>query len=210
MRLAVAASFLVLARAVLSAQAPAQASYIYSDPVGFSYAVPADWEVVDARASLPQLKEKASQAAAGETEKKGVACVQVGLTARHGDPASVIVVETLPFDCFGQQLTQDDLPEFGTGAFEGLKQNFDLVNPEQSAYALGSHHLWIERAQGAPKGQPGKRYTVELACGLLTKAAVCWMAMASDAAALAVFEQSAVTLDSDPPTALVPATVFKQ
>jgi len=53
------------------------------------------------------------------------------------------------------------------------------------------------------------QYTIEVACGVLKKAAVCWMAMAADNAALAEFENGAVKLEDDPPAALVPAAVFK-
>jgi hypothetical protein len=59
-------------------------------------------------------------------------------------------------------------------------------------------------------GQPGKHYTIEISCALLSKAAVCWMTMAADPASLAVFENGTVTLDGDSPTPLVPAGTFKQ
>ena len=204
----IAISLAALRCAPLLAQTSAPAPYTYSDPLGFSYVVPAAWEVVDASASLSQEKEKATQSAASEGEKKGIACAQIGLTARRADPVSVILVETLPFNCFGQQMTENDLPGFGTGATEGLKQSLDIGDAQVSTYSLGAHRLWIERAPATPKGQPGKHFTVEIACTLLQKAAVCWMTLASDDAALAVFEHGAVTLEADQPTPLVPAGAF--
>jgi len=204
---------LVLLSAPLPAQAPATgapAFHTYSNPLGFSYAIAADWEVADSQTVSTQARDKAAQSATSEAEKKGVACVQVGLTARHGDPASVIVEVALPFDCYGQQFTQDEMPGFGAGVAEGLKQNFDLGDPQVITYASGAHHLWSERVYGTPKGQPERHYTIEISCALLSKAAVCWMTMAADNASLAVFEHGAVTLESDPPVALVPAGTFKQ
>lgn len=209
MRVAFVVSFLVLIGAMLVAQPSAQSSYTYSSPLGFSYAIPSDWEVVNAQAAAPDVKEDVTHAAGSQEQKKGVACTQVGLTARHGDPASVIVLVTLPYDCYGQQMTDSDLPGFGAGAAEGLKQTFDVGASRQNTYTLGGHHLWVERVTGNPKGQPDKHYTIELACGALKKAAVCWIAVAADDAALATFENGPVKLEDDPPIALVPAGTFK-
>lgn len=215
MRTILAASLFALVCTPLSAQAPASANnapatHTYSNPLGFSYVLPADWEAVDSRAALPEVKEKATLSGNAQTEKKGVACTQPDLTARHGDPRSVIDEVVLPFNCSGQPLTPNDLPALGAGAAEGIKQNFAGGDPQVATYTLGTHRLWAERVQGALKGQPDMHFTIEISCALLSKAAVCWMAMAADPTSLAVFEQGAVTLDDDPPAALVPATVFKQ
>lgn len=192
--------------------APATAPFVESRPhvsqLGFSYSVPSDWEVVDAQGSLPGAKAEADKNATTDEEKKGLSCVQIAFTARHGDPASVVVAVALPFDCFGQQMTEKDLPGFAEGASEGLKQSFDLGDPLSANYTLGTHSMWIERAKGNPKGHPELAYTVEIACGLLKKAAVCWMAMAADSDALEIFERGAVTLDGESASALVPPTAF--
>jgi len=191
------------------AQAPTPqpaAAHSYATDLGFTYDLPSDWEVVDTQANVAQVKQQAAQNASSEDEKKGLACVQLGLTARH--EASVIVDVALPFDCFGKQVTDKDLPGFGEGASQGVKQGFDIGDPTYGSYALGSHNLWIERVKGTPKGQAGVSYTVEIACAVLKKAAVCWMAMASDDAALKIFEHSKVSLDGETPVALVPATAF--
>ncbi len=215
MRTAFSSSLFALICMPLSAQAPAPAasapaSHTYSNLLGFSYTIPADWEVVDSQSSLPDVKDKAAQSATSEGEKKGVACTQMGLTARHGDPSSVIVEVALPFNCFGQQLTQGDLPGFGTGAAEGIKENFDIGDPQVITYTLGAHHLWAERVHGTPKDQPDRHYTIEISCALLNKAAVCWLALAADSTSLEIFEHGAVTLEDDSPAPLVLAGKFKQ
>jgi hypothetical protein len=216
---------LVVSSVLSSAQAPAPAqpapppaqpapvesapeSKAHVSQLGFSYSVPTDWEVVDAQGTLPTARAEADKNATTDEEKKGLACVQVAFSARRGDPASVLVAVALPFDCFGQQITEKDLPGFAEGASEGLKRSFDLGDSLHGNYTLGSHNMWIERAKGNPKGQPGLPYTVEIACGLLKKAAVCWMAMAADDASLRIFEQGDVTLDGESADALVPANVF--
>ena len=211
-------SFLVIGSASLQAQTPAPAlgngapgnnpSHVHQSELGFGYSVPSDWEVVDAQATLPAAKAQADQSATSDDEKKGLACVQIALTARHGDPTSVMVEVALPFACFGKELTDKDLPGFAQGASEGLKQSFDIGEPVYGSYQLGTHGMWIERAKGAPKGHPELPYSVEIACSLLKKAAVCWMAMAADDAALHTFEHGAVTLDGEAPMALVPLTAF--
>jgi hypothetical protein len=194
-----------------SAPAPVESapeSKAHVSQLGFSYSVPTDWEVVDAQGTLPSARAEADKNATTDEEKKGLACVQIAFSARRGDPASVLVAVALPFDCFGQQITEKDLPGFAEGASQGLKQSFDLGDSLHGNYTLGSHNMWIERAKGSPKGQPDLHYTVEIACGLLKKAAVCWMAMAADDAALRIFEQGDVTLDGESADALVPADVF--
>ncbi|MGA2848250.1 MAG: hypothetical protein ABSE46_04575 [Terracidiphilus sp.] len=197
---------LILAAAPLLAQAPTP--LVHSSDLGFTYAIPSDWQVVDASATLPTVQQQVTQNAAGDDTKKGIACVQVALTARHGDPASVIVVLALPYACFQQEMTDKDLPGFATGASEGLKQILDITDAVTASYALGSHNIWIERAKGTAKANPELHFSVETACTLLKKAAVCWMTTASDDAAMQTFEHGAVTLDQEAPAVLVPPTAF--
>jgi len=193
--------------AALTAQSAATAPA--ADPVaalGFSYRLPSDWTLV---ASKPQSQTATPPAVLPlQPAPKGAACIRVPETARHGDPASVIVVVALPFDCFGQAMTADDLPGFGSGAADGLKQAFDLSAPVESSYSLGNHPFWAERAKGNPKGHNELQYTLEIVCGVLKKSAVCWMAMAADQASLRAFEQMSVSLDSDAATPLVPDAAF--
>jgi hypothetical protein len=155
-------------------------------------------------------KETLPQRPADEIPVKGTACIRVPVTAEHGDPTSVIVVVELPFSCYGQPMSEQDLAGFGLGAAEGLKQDFDLIDPVFGLYELGSHHLWIERAKGAIKGQPQTQYTMEIACSMLRKGAACWMTMAADGESLHAFENGPVTLDDDAATPLVPANAFEK
>ncbi len=197
---------LIIGTASLLAQAPTP--LVHSSDLGFTYAIPSDWQVVDASATLPTVQQQVTQNAASDDTKKGIECVKVALTARHGDPVSVIVVMALPFACFQQEMTDKDLPGFASGASEGLKQILDITDAVTASYALGSHNVWIERAKGAAKAKPELHFSVETACTLLKKAAVCWMTTAADDAAMQTFEHGAVTLDQEAPTALVPATAF--
>ena len=208
MKVSAFAALLALSAAPLLAQTSGMQAH--SSDLGFSYSLPSDWQTVDPQTQLPAEKQQATQNAASEAEKKGIACVQVALSARHGDPANVIVVVALPFGCYGQTMTADQLPGFGTGAAEGLRQTFDVDNPVVGAYALGSHQMWIERAAGTPKGRTEPVYTVEIACTLLTKAAVCWMTMAANADGLYAFEHGAVTLDGYAAPSLVPTKAFEK
>jgi hypothetical protein len=178
-----------------------------SNQLGFSFTTPGDWEVIDTSAAA---KEQARQDAQNEEVKKGLACVEVGLTARHGNPPSVVTEAALPFACYGQQMTDADLPGFAASASGGLEQNFDLAEPVYGGYNLGDHRFWIERVKGSVKGQITLQYTVEIACSVTKKAAVCWMTMASDATALSAFEHMPVSLDGDAAAGLVPANAFEK
>jgi hypothetical protein len=189
------------------AQAQAPAVTHTSDELAFSFTTPGDWEVLDTSAVA---KEQARQRAKTEEDKKGLACVEVGLTARHGNPPSVMTEAALPFDCYGQQMTAADLPGFASSASAGLEQNFDLAEPVYGGYLLGTHQFWIERVKGGVKGQAALQYTIEIACSVTKKAAVCWMTMAANDAALATFEHMQVALDGEAPAALVPAAAFQQ
>jgi len=180
--------------------APAPPPEIKDATIGFSYSLPADWETQALQPSTPDVPYPAIEA-----PKKGNACAEVELTARHGTPFSVVVVVGLPFDCYGQTLTDQNMADFTAGAAEGLKETFEVTNPSLSSYKLGSHSMWMERASGTVKGQPESKYTLEVACALLKKGAACWMAMAADASDVQIFEQGRVTLEGDAFDALVPA-----
>jgi hypothetical protein len=187
-----------------AAPAATQAAQVNDSDVGFNYSLPSDWEFVGSSAApKPSVPFPGA-----ETAKKGDACVDVVLTARHGTPASVVVVTALPFACYGQAMKPGDLANFGAGAAEGLKQTFDVTEPVEGNYTLGSHAVWIERAKGAPKGHPENSFTFEIACTVLSKGAACWMTMAADWASLRAFEKAPVTLDGEPFAELVPQHAF--
>jgi hypothetical protein len=191
-----------------SANAAAAEPAVYKSELGFSYGYPSDWELVDTKPMLPSLKLQEQEKAANDNEKRGAACTQIGLLLRHGSPASVMMTMALPYDCYGTHFATSDLAGFGTGVSSGLKQSFDIKDEQYSAYKSGSHNLWIERAKGTAKNNPGEPYTIETVCALLGKGAVCWMGMMKDDAGLKIFEQGQVTLEGDAPTALVPAGTF--
>ncbi len=183
---------------------PTMPPQVQRDDVGFSYSLPADWEFV-APPPAPKVVTPYPTLAA---PRKGDACVDVALTARRGTPASAVVVLALPFDCYGQAMTASDLASLGAGAAEGMKQSFEIAEPVEANYSLGSHTVWIERAKGTPKHRAESPFTFEIACTVLKKGAACWMTMAADAASLKAFEQGTVSLDGDAPAALVPASAF--
>lgn len=183
---------------------PAQPPQVENSDVGFNYRLPSDWELV-APPAPPKVTVPFPDAVSA---KKGDACVEIVFTAKHGTPASVVVVMALPFACYGQTMKPSDLANFGAGAAEGLKQTFDITEPVEGNYTLGSHAVWIERAKGTPKGHPSNPFTFEIACTMLDKGAACWMTMAADAASLQAFENAPVTLDGESSTALVPGSAF--
>jgi len=197
-----------LTLAPLLAQTPAAATHTFTNDVGFSYNLPADWEFVDMSTALSAQQQQASQAAGDEEQKRGIGCLKFALTAHHGNPGSMVAAVVLPSECVGKEMSEADLPGFGMGASQGIRQGFDVGDPTVVEYTLGTHKLWASRAAGNPTGHPEFKYTVETVCSLVKKGAVCWMALAADDAGLAVFEQGAVTLDSEAPVALVPAGTF--
>lgn len=187
---------------------PPSAPHAYSSILGFSYTLPSDWALVNTSSALPRLQQQAEKSGANDAERRGLSCVQMVLTAKHGDPPSLIVEVALPFDCFGEKFAEKDLPGFARGAEESITNSFDRAAQRSNTYALGPHSLWIERSDGTIKGRPEMRYTIETVCTLLSRTAVCWMTMAADKGALATFENGAVALDGDRQRALVPATAF--
>ena len=205
------ALFFVLGGVALLAQPPAPAKAtprVYSNAIGFSYSLPADWEVVDMSGSFSAAQQQSQQMAQSDEEKRGLSCLQIALTAHHGTPGSMVTAVDLPSACMGAEMDAKDLPGFGTGATQGIQQSFDLSEPEVATYSLGSHGMWISRGKGNPKGHPELQYTIETVCGLLKKGAVCWMALTADDVALHAFERGAVVLDGESAGALVPARVF--
>src|SRR5271169_4897431 len=107
------AMLLALCAVPLMAQTPAPAadSQMDSDGLGFNYSMPAGWETVPGpppAAPSPDVIANPKLAIV----KKGTACVQVVFTAKHGTPASVVVIVALPFACYGQTMEASDLPGF--------------------------------------------------------------------------------------------------
>jgi hypothetical protein len=156
---------------------------------------------------LPAVQQQAANEYGSEAERMA-ACVQLPLTAHHGNPPSAIAVVGLSFDCMGHSFTAADLPSIASGVSEGLKRSLEIASPVNNTYTLGTHSLWIERAAGSLIDHPEIKRTMETVCGVLKKSVVCWMTMAADDASLQTFEHGSVTLDGEAPVALVPATAF--
>ena len=195
-----------LIAAPLAAQSPH--SVVNSEAFGFSYHLPPDWQIAADESTLPAAKQDAEQSAKNPSQVLSVACAQVVLSAQDGKPPSVIVVTALPFSCYGQPMAAKDLSHFAAGVSDGLRQNLNVSNPVYGAYRLGTHNFWIERAVGIPKNHAGPEYTLEIACSVLRKSAVCWMTLAESAGALRDFENGIVALDGEPPVVLVPINAF--
>ncbi len=183
-------------------------SPLYKSDLGFTYGYSPDWELIDTKPLTPLAQQKAAEGATSEEEKKGAACAQIGLMLRHGSPASIIMTVSLPYDCYGSSFSDAELPGFGTGVSSGLKQNFTIVDSKNATYKLGTHNVWVERSAATAKADPTQTYTIETVCSMLKKGATCWIGMAKDDASLKLLEQSKVTLESDPATALVPDGVL--
>jgi hypothetical protein len=189
---------------------PVRAAQTHSSDIGFSYSLPLDWEIVDTKPMLPVVKQQQAETASSENEKKGIACAQIDMMARYGNPSSVIEAVTLPFGCFGQEFSDKDLPGIASGVSKSLKKFFILANPVYGAYKVGTHSFWIERANGGFISHPETKRTVEMACTVLKKGMVCWMAIATDQESLETFERGAVTLDGEAEKRLVPADALQE
>jgi hypothetical protein len=203
----VAGALLALAAACCAGQAHSP-----QDPTsafGFTFRLPEDWKVIEPKGPSPEQQKKEEQKTSIGEQKRGIACLEVPLTARHGEPPTIVVIDALPFDCYGQKMTRGDLQAFGAGAGEGLKQTFDITSPITATYEMAGHNFWIERARAIPKGKQLPMETLEVVCTLLRRAAVCWVVRAADEGALKTFEQMAVTLDGNPSSFLVPDKVFE-
>ena len=202
-------SLLSLSTAAMLAQTPApEPPQSTTEQLGFSYHIPAGWDAIDAQSTLPEVKERQLARAKTDEEKKEITCIQVPVSARKGPPPSFLATMALPYACFGQIMTDKDLPGFAEGASQGPRMVFDFNEPIYGSYSLGTHRMWIERAKGNPKGHPEMGYTLEIACSLLQRSAVCWMTVAANEQALKEFESNAVTLDGDFFAEFVPATAF--
>ena len=198
--------FAILALAMAAAGVPAQAPALRSD-LGFTFNLPSGWQKQNA--PQPEQPKPAIPAPAANAEvSRSAACAHVTLFTADNEPGSAVAVTELAFDCLGQAST--DLAGFGQGAAEGLKQSFAVNKPLFGSYTLGGHSMWIERVTGTTKEGPDTPYTIEVACSLLKKGAVCWMTIAASADALKTFETGEVALEGEPPTALVPASAFNE
>lgn len=187
-------------------------TFEFKDDAGlsyFSYTYPSNWEVVDSKPVMPAVRLKVEEGATSESEKKGAECAQLALLLREQTLKSSIVVVALPFACVGPVINESDLPAVAAGVSEGVKKGFDISDPVYGAYKLGKHNFWAERAQATSKSHPELTFTLETACTMLKKAMVCWMGFARNQDAINVLESGQTSLESDPPSTLVPSSAFK-
>ena len=188
---------------------PSVGTVAHTSDLGFSYSIPSDWEIMDTPPTLPAMLQQAARDYGNEAAKMA-ACLQLPLTAHRGNPPSAIAVMGLSFDCVGHPYTAADIPSLASNVTDGLKKNVDVASPVNNTYTLGTHSMWIQRSSGSMLGHPEIKITMETVCSVLKKGVACWMVMAADDASLQTFEQSAVTLEDDAATALVPPDALQK
>jgi hypothetical protein len=176
----------------------------FSSDANFTVSYPSDWEVLDSSAMMPAVRLKMEEKAQGEIAKKAADCTQIALLLRHGIPQSRIVVIVVPYSCIGPALNSGDLAGAVEGISTEIKTNNDLTGAMYSAYKIGKHDLWIEKADASPKVHPETKFKMEIVCVMLKKAMVTWMTFAQSEDDLTVAESLKVSLDGDNPAVLVP------
>lgn len=183
-------------------------SVTFTSDAGFSYTYPSDWQLIDTKPITPAARLSAQDKSSSDLEKRAANCTKLDLLLRHGTPVSSIIVVVLPYSCVDNQLKESDLPGAAMGVSSGLKKNFDMTDSVYTAYKLGKYSFWAERSKGTSKAHPELSYLVEVSCGMLKSAMVCWMGFAKDHAAIEVFESGKTSIDGAPATPLVPDAAF--
>lgn len=183
-------------------------SIVYKSDLDFTYTYSVDWEVLDTEPMMPVARMQGEDKAESDPEKRAAQCVQIGLMLKRGTPSSVIIALSLPWDCLGKSYKTSDLPAFGGGVAKGILRSYDAKEPVYGAYKLGAHDFWIERTVGAGKDHPENVRTLEIACVLLKKGALCMMGLLKDDVDLNAFESATLSIEGDAPAQLVPANVF--
>lgn len=183
-------------------------SVTFTSDAGFSYSYPADWDVIDAKPMMPAIQMQAKDKADSDMERRGAECTQINLLLKHPSLQSSIIVLALPYSCVGSAMKQSDLAGAASGIAEGIKKNYDIKDPAYAAYKLGQISFSAQRSQATSKTHPDSTLTLEITCGMLSKAMVCWMAFAKDDAAISVLESGLTSLEGAPALPLVPSTAF--
>lgn len=187
---------------------PAPAFTVYSDESGFSFSYPSDWEVVDSKPLLPVAQMQARERATSAAERQGASCTQLALILSKPSAQARIVVLTIAYDCVGGIIKQSDLAAVGTGISAGMKKSMLITEPTYAAYRLGTHEMWVERANGSPLTHPESKSSVETVCTMLKKSLVCWMDVSGTAEGIAALDNATVTLEGERASALVPPSAF--
>jgi hypothetical protein len=177
--------------------------------LGFTFSYPAAWQVVNTEAIQATPDKQEGENSKSDPMSHAAQCSQNQniIVSLPGKPPSLMQVMAIAYECTGLTLSEKDLPVFALAVESRMTKRFLLRNPVFDSYNLGSRKVWIERARETTQESPELSVTVENACALLKKPAVCLTAFAGDEAALQVFEQSAVTLDGEASPGLVPAAV---
>jgi len=109
--------------------------------------------------TLPAAQQQAQQSATTETEKRGAACTQIALSARHGSPASTVVAVVLPFACLGADMTERDLPGMGSGARESSRASTFQNQPTASiCWAVTAFGLSARKAHSKATPMPNTQW----------------------------------------------------
>ncbi len=176
----------------------------YVSQFGFQYNYPANWNVVTAAPITSAVQAQTDP----DLNKRGTACSQIALLVRSPDRAVLIIAMQLPYACIGYTWTEPELATYGNGFNLGLAQTYDLGPATITTFKLGQHAMWASRFMATPKNHPDHTYYAESVCTVLKQAAICWAAIAAEQSLLSILEQGKVSLEGDPPTALVPSTAF--
>jgi hypothetical protein len=115
-------------------------------------------------------------------------------------------VSVYPQSC--TKMTLNGFAQASSDAIKGWRTQYNLDTHDWGRYVLGGYDFWVDRAAASPKDHPEQKLTLEMVCGLLKSAMVCWKARLHDEEAVKVLEGGLTSINDDGPEPLVPPSAF--
>ena len=126
------------------------APHHFESGLGFSYDVPPQLAILDAKNFNAVLQFVNSQKPLTPEEARSAACSEGLLAAERDDEPETVVLMAHASACMGMALDPGNLPRIGYARLSEISRRYALTGVETEVTNLGEHPVWAMRAAIAP------------------------------------------------------------
>lgn len=127
-------------------------SHHFESGLGFTYDVPQDLTIQNAKQLDLTARAAASQRDLTQSETKSVQCGQGILMAKTRDDSRIVAITVHFQECIGDYaLAAKNLPQIGSSALVELNKLFVLSTVQTATSKIGKHATWLMQSAISPK-----------------------------------------------------------
>jgi len=185
-------------------------SHHFDSGLGFTYEVPTDLSILNAKRVLISAEKNLNQQALTKQEAKSIECGQGLLIAENHDETKVVAITAHRQDCLGFTLGVEFLSQIGSHGLDELNKQFVLSNFITARSSVGNHATWLMQSAILPKNPANPNRFIAMMVTPTPEGVAEILLEAKTRADLNTLMANRIRFDDGSESDVVPATAFTE